>query len=135
MKFVASVVCVLALAGSALAQTAGASAGAYSKAQADRGKTAYTDHCSTCHGDAMEGADVIPPLSGTRFMSNWKGQSVGDLVTRIRNTMPADDPGALGQAASTDVTAYILQFNGYPAGEADLPASSSVQGQIAIDAK
>jgi quinoprotein glucose dehydrogenase len=135
MKIVASFACALLLSGAALAQAApAASSGVYSKAQAARGKAAYGDVCSGCHGDALEGADVIPPLTGTRFMSNWKGQTAGDLATRIRTTMPADNPGSLGQTASAEITAYLLEANGYPAGEADLPSGNSALAQIPLDA-
>lgn len=135
MKLVAGVTFSLLLAGTALAETGrGASAGVYSKEQAMRGKTAYTQGCGGCHGAALEGADVIPALTGTRFMSNWKGQTVGDLATRIRTTMPADNPGSLGQAASAEITAYLLAANGYPAGETDLPSGNQALSQLTIDA-
>ncbi len=135
MKFAVSVACVLLFGGAALAQTgAGASSGIYSKAQAARGKAAYTEVCSTCHGDALEGADVIPPLTGTRFTSNWQGQTIGGLASRIRTTMPADNPGTLGLTATAEITAYLLEANGYPAGETDMPASNSALAQLMLDA-
>lgn len=135
MKFVAGVTVTLLLAGAALAQTGqGASTGVYGNAQAARGKAAYVQACANCHGAALEGADVIPALTGTRFMSTWKGQTVGDLATRIRTTMPADNPGSLGQAASAELTAYLLEANGYPAGEADLPSGNQALSQLMIDA-
>lgn len=135
MKFALCAACVLLFGGAALAQTGvGASTGVYSKAQAARGKAAYTDTCSTCHGDALEGADVIPPLTGTRFTSNWTGQTVGDLATRIRTTMPADNPGTLGLSATAEITAYLLEANSYPAGGTDLPASNSALAQLKLDA-
>ncbi len=134
MKFFVSFACVLLIAGAALAQTPrGASTGVYSKAQAARGKAVYSESCSSCHGDALEGADVIPPLSGTRFIGNWKGQPVGELAARIRTTMPADQPGSLGQTASAEITAYLLEANGFPAGEAELPTGNQPLSQIIID--
>jgi mono/diheme cytochrome c family protein len=99
-----------------------ASTGAYSAAQAGRGEALYSARCAQCHGAALEGADVAPALSGPAFLGNWTGQPLAALAGRIRTTMPQDDPGSLGLAAAADVTAYILQVNGYPAGAADLPA-------------
>ncbi len=126
----------LALAFAALAQGAAtaASAGAYSKAQAQRGADLYAMHCARCHGASMEGLDVAPPLNGARFLGNWTGQPVAALATRIRTTMPLDTPGLLGLTASAEITADILQANGYPAGAADLPTSASGQQQITLDA-
>jgi hypothetical protein len=47
--------------------------------------------------------------------------------------MPLDNPGALSNASSTDVVAYLMSQNGIPAGAAELPVDSSVQSQIRID--
>ena len=123
------------LSWAASAQTAGvASAGIYSKAQLDRGAALYADNCARCHGGSMEGLDVAPPLTGQRFLGNWTNQPVGELVKRIRTTMPLDMPGSLGVTASTEIAADLLAANGYPAGQADLPTTSGDQQAIMIDA-
>ncbi|MBU3078599.1 c-type cytochrome [Sphingomonas quercus] len=106
--------------------------GAYSEAQAKRGEAQYTAHCASCHGDNLAGADVAPPLAGGGFLSNWSGQSAGDLFTRIKTTMPQDNPGSLGSAAVADVEAYILSKNGFPAGSTELPRDASLLGQTKI---
>ena len=125
----------LVLAGAALAQTGKpASAGIYSKGQAARGAALYEQTCTRCHGSALEGADVIPPLSGGRFIGAWVGQPVSALTTRIRTSMPADMPGQLGLAATADITAYIFQANGYPAGDAEMPAGNAGLQALTIDA-
>jgi quinoprotein glucose dehydrogenase len=111
-----------------------ASAGVYGKAQADRGAQLYTDNCARCHGTSMEGLDVAPSLTGARFLGNWTGQPVAGISTRIRTSMPLDNPGALGLGASADITAAILAANGYPAGDADLPSSVSAQQAMILDA-
>ncbi|MDB5702181.1 MAG: cytochrome c [Sphingomonadales bacterium] len=119
----------------AFAQAAGsaASSGAYTDAQAARGKAQYSAHCASCHGEDLAGADVAPPLSGGTFGGNWKGQTAGALATRIRTTMPLDNPGSLGTAAVADVSAYILSKNGYPAGKTELPHEASLLQSIKID--
>ena len=110
-----------------------ASSGVFTDAQAERGKTQYSTHCASCHGEDLAGADVAPALSGGNFTSNWKGQTAGALATRIRTTMPLDNPGSLGQPTVADVSAYILSRNGYPAGKAELPKDVGLLQQIKID--
>ena len=108
--------------------------GVYAAAQADRGKTVYANACSRCHGETLDGADEVPPVKGPHFMTNWDGQSIADLVQRIRNTMPLDDPGSLSGASTTDLVAYLLQQNGAPTGSAELANDPGVQGGIHITA-
>lgn len=126
---------VVILPAIAIAQATGsvASSGVYSQAQATRGQALYKERCATCHGEDLGGQDVATPLSGTTFSGNWKGQSAGALATRIRTTMPLDNPGTLGTAAAADLSAYILSRNGYPAGQAELPREPSRLEQIKID--
>src|ERR1700689_3185705 len=107
--------------------------GVYSPAQADRGKILFGQNFAKCHGETLSGMDEIPPLSGSHFMADWETQSVADLVQRIHNTMPMDNPGALSTASSTDVVAYLLSQNHIPAGASELPADASMQSEIRID--
>ena len=108
--------------------------GVYTAAQAARGKTAYSQNCARCHGSALEGADEIPALAGSHLMVDFDGQTAGDLVHRIQTTMPMDNPGSLGTATTTDIASYILQSNGLPAGNTELPADPSAQTLIHFDA-
>jgi quinoprotein glucose dehydrogenase len=108
--------------------------GVYTSDQADRGKAVYSSACARCHADTLDGNDEVPPVKGSHFMTNWDGQSVGDLVQRIRNTMPLDDPGSLGGASTADLVAYLIQQNGAPAGKTELPTDTSVQSTIRITA-
>jgi quinoprotein glucose dehydrogenase len=107
--------------------------GVYTQAQADRGKVLFGNNCAKCHGETLAGMDEIPPLQGPHFMADWETQSIADLVQRIHNTMPLDNPGALSNASSTDVVAYLMSQNGIPAGAAELPVDASMQSQIRID--
>ena len=38
--------------------------GVYTKEQADKGQALYKQHCGTCHGDALEGIEMAPALTG-----------------------------------------------------------------------
>ena len=102
-----------------------ASTGVYTAAQAERGGALYAQHCARCHGDALEGTDVAQPLTGLGFLDNWTGQPIAVLIQRIHISMPLETPGLLDAAASVDVTAFMLQTNGYPPGKAALPADAS----------
>lgn len=107
--------------------------GVYSDAQAERGKAAYARNCQACHGEALTGIDVAPPLVGGTFLGNWTGQSLGDLASRIRTTMPLNNPASLGSATVADIIAHMLRVNGYAAGTTDLPRDVQVLQMYRID--
>jgi mono/diheme cytochrome c family protein len=108
--------------------------GVYTVAQADRGAEVYKKDCASCHGDALTGVDEAPALVGTTFLSNWNGQSVGDLVDLTRKSMPKDNENTLTRQQYVDVTAHVLRVNKFPVGEVDLPTSGLRLGQIRIEA-
>src|SRR5579863_474519 len=79
----------------ALAQQArSANDGVYTDAQATRGAALYKERCARCHGEALGGGSA-PPLSGSSFIAAWGAQPLWELASKIRNTMPANDPGKL----------------------------------------
>jgi S-disulfanyl-L-cysteine oxidoreductase SoxD len=93
----------------------------YSTAQAASGKAIYTKNCSSCHSDSLTGGmNESPALKGDQFISDWDGKPLRGLYSRILTTMPQDDPGSLTNQEVLDITAYILQQNGYPAGQKPL---------------
>ncbi len=102
------------------------SAGLYSAAQALRGQQIYQNQCADCHGATLEGA-VGPPMAGEAFLSAWSARPLADLVDKIQKTMPFGEPGRLSRAQATDLTAFIVQSGGFPAGEADLSESALAQ--------
>src|SRR5262245_54416068 len=96
-------------------------AGAYTNAQADRGFANYMKPCSRCNGADLQGLEA-PPLSGAAFMSRWQGHSVNELFEHTLDFMPADQPPrSLEPQTVADLMAFVLQFNGYPAGSGELP--------------
>jgi len=107
--------------------------GVYTGDQAERGKPLYNKNCASCHGDQMTGGESAPPLAGGDFLSNWNGLTVGDLFERIRTTMPLGAPGKLSREVDSDITAYVLKFNGYPSGATELDRRTEVLKQIRID--
>jgi cytochrome c553 len=106
----------------------------YSAAQAARGETAYVKACARCHQASLAGADESPALTGGGFLGNWNGQTLADLHDRIRTSMPPDDPGSFARPLITDVVAYMLKVNGFPAGAADLPTTTDSLKEIVVRA-
>jgi mono/diheme cytochrome c family protein len=94
--------------------------GVYTAAQADRGKEVYVSSCAGCHGETLEGSGQIPPLAGSEFLDNWKGQTLADLFDKMKTTMPASSPGSLTDEQNIDLLAYLLFFNKFPSGSAEL---------------
>jgi S-disulfanyl-L-cysteine oxidoreductase SoxD len=114
-------------------QTRTANDSVYTDAQATRGRTLYREKCATCHGDALEGK-LAPPLAGSAFLAVWGPQPLSDLAGKIRNTMPADDPGKLKPAEAADLVAYILQAGKFPSGRNELGADEAMLKSIVIAA-
>ena len=107
----------------------------YSEDQSKRGQELYGKQCASCHGSDLTGGESAPSLAGAGFLSNWVGQTVGDLVERTRSSMPANDPGKMSRQQTADVVAYLLSINRFPAGKADLDKDATVLKQIRIDAE
>ncbi len=127
---------VLDLSGILHAQSAARSIwdGVYTDAQAARGKAAYTDNCSRCHGSDLQGSDEVPALQSAQFMVDFDGSTVADLANRIRTTMPMDNPGHLSPATTADIVAFLLQSNQVPAGSSELSSDPPVQSLIKFSA-
>src|SRR5262249_35082307 len=93
--------------------------GVYTEQQAARGLTLYKGRCSSWRGDALTGRRG-PPLTGDDFLSNWGGQPLLELASKISKTMPKNDTPRLTPQETADVLAYILQAGGFPSGRAEL---------------
>lgn len=106
----------------------------YTVDQATRGESSYVKSCARCHKASLAGADESPALAGSGFLANWNDQPVGVLHDRIRSSMPSDDPGTYSRELVTDVVAYMLKVNGFPAGAAELPKESNALKNIVIRA-
>ena len=59
-------------------------------------------------------------MLGGAFLGGWSGDPLSELLLFVRDTMPQDDPGGLSEMDYSDVLAYILQVNEFPAGDAEL---------------
>ena len=125
---------VLAAAAAAAQAPAAPSAwhGVFTKAQVERGRTAYNTECARCHGETLGGGENSPALVDDVFFAFWGGKTVGDLVEYTRTTMPSDGPGKISRKRCIDIAAYLLSSNGFPAGEQELPVELDALNQIAI---
>lgn len=110
--------------------------GVYTAAQAQRGATEYSAHCTECHMDTLSGDGAeVPPLSGKPFTNNWDGLDLTELYDRIHDTMPQSNPGTLSAQQVVDLMAYILSGNNIPAGTKELPVDTASLKAIHFDAK
>jgi mono/diheme cytochrome c family protein len=94
-------------------------AGVYTEAQAERGRVVVQNHCSECHHADLSGGEG-PALMGPTFMLKWEMQTVERLFHKIRDTMPEVGSSDVTEAQKLDTVAYILQQNGFPAGNTEL---------------
>jgi mono/diheme cytochrome c family protein len=90
----------------------------YTAEQATRGEQVFTTICSTCHGRNE--------FTGPIFALTWRAEPVGSLFEHISLTMPQDDPGSLSADQYAAIVAYLLQLNGRPAGDRELPANAGL---------
>jgi mono/diheme cytochrome c family protein len=93
--------------------------GLYSQSQAARGKEAYLRACASCHLEDLGGHEYAGALAGYPFQMKWEDASVAEVFGRIR-TMPIGAAGSLTPPEYLDILAYLLQANGYPAGNDEL---------------
>lgn len=108
---------------------AGLFAIAMSAQDAGSGGNLYRQQCASCHGDRLEGRSG-PPLATGDFKSKWP---TAQLVAKIRNTMPLDNPGKLSASQAADLAAFIQQATpvttttAAPAPKSDFPPTANLQ--------
>jgi cytochrome c len=101
--------------------------GIYTKAQADGASKQFAKICADCHPFTVA-AKKKPkdlPLGDEPFFETWDGRPVADLINVIHLTMPNDGSAVLSEKDAVDLTAYILQQNGFPAGSKPLTRESA----------
>lgn len=108
--------------------------GVYSQEQAGRGATGYAGTCASCHREDLRGDNTAPALIGVSFTFLWGDMSLGALLSKIQTEMPTDRPNSLPTANYIDILAYILEANGFPAGEGDLGPDATALERIRITA-
>ena len=94
----------------------------FTAAQAAAGKTAYNSSCAVCHGSTMTNGTFGTPLAGAYFKNAWFGKTVAKFYERAQKTMPPAAPASLPKESYANIVAYILDMNGFKAGDSPLPA-------------
>ena len=100
-----------------------ASAGpSFTAAQAHAGATVYANACISCHGANLQGV-AAPAVAGKTFLSDaatnkW---TFADLRNLVVQQMPLNNPGSLTPKQYSDVIAYLLASNCFPASAAPFP--------------
>ena len=85
--------------------------GVYTPEQSARGHAVYTNACARCHGEGLEGEDVVPELVGDDFLERWNRKRVGNLFSYVKNEMPPKQKNRLTPPEYADVLAYLLDKN------------------------
>lgn len=108
--------------------------GAYLEEQATRGKGEYEYNCASCHINDLAGDPIadVPPLAGDDFLSVWDGKTLKELMDFIRTNMPEDNKGSLNAQVYTDIGAYLLQANKFPAGK-NVVGDEQLSARVFID--
>ena len=99
--------------------------------QASLGKTAFNSNCAACHGNTMTNGTFGPPLAGEYFRDKWTGQTVRAFYDHAK-TMPPSAPASLRDEMYVNIVAYVLEVNGFKAGNAKLPAGGNALDQMTI---
>jgi mono/diheme cytochrome c family protein len=106
---------------------------AFTEAQAARGHASYTQRCAMCHGENLDDGDFGgAPLRGSWFRDHWGAGSAAALFSYMKTQMPPDNPGGLNDTAYADILAFLLQRNGYKAGDAELPPEADAMGSMSL---
>lgn len=104
----------------------------FTAAQVMAGKTAYNSNCAVCHGSTMTNGTFGTPLAGEYFKKAWVGRSVRAFYDRAQKTMPPTVPGSLPKESYANIVAYILELNGFKAGDSQLPAGGEALDKMTI---
>jgi len=83
----------------------------FTQAQATAGQQVYEVNCASCHGVNLEGAAVMPDLSGEDFAIRWSGMPINQLASQLRRMPPGSSAG-LSDEDYENIAAYILAHNG-----------------------
>jgi mono/diheme cytochrome c family protein len=101
--------------------------------QVARGSDIYAERCVQCHGDTLDNGEFGgAPLNGSYFRHHWGEGSAAALVAFTKAKMPPDRPGSLTDQNYADLAAFLLDANGYPKGDKELPPDSPSQQAMSL---
>ena len=79
----------------------------------------------------MTNGTFAPPLAGEYFRNKWTGLTVRALYDKSR-TMPPSAPGSLQDGTYANIAAYVLEVNGFNAGNAKLTTDGAALDKMTI---
>jgi mono/diheme cytochrome c family protein len=100
--------------------------GVYTTAQARRGQEQFEQHCASCHRADLGGLRA-PALKGDRFIDQWREFPLEVLFNSMQAAMPLGNPRGLPTSTYVDISAYVLEANGFPAGRSELTPETAAQ--------
>jgi mono/diheme cytochrome c family protein len=89
--------------------------------QIANGGALYKDQCASCHGDNGEGRDA-PALIGPKGLDEFK--HARQAFNYMREHMPPDSPGSLGDQGYWNVVAFLVKRNDIPVSDIVTPANA-----------
>jgi mono/diheme cytochrome c family protein len=107
----------------------------YTAEQATNGALAYYQNCAMCHAPLLDGQSAgysAPALKGPEFADPSYDFHVSDIFNFVAKLMPAATPGSLTPDQDVIIMAFILQQNGYPAGNKELTFQEAAKSKVAI---
>ena len=105
----------------------------YSVNQAQKGKRIYDNECASCHARTLRGAEGGTPLIGKGFLNKWKDKPLSAFLEYLHNNMPPGREGKLSNKAYVRLIAYMLQENGFAAGEHKLSLETDALSKIVFN--
>jgi len=103
----------------------------YTAGQAEKGQAAFSENCALCHGENLQGR-AGPALKGVHFAPNSGKYKVGDIFNIVSKNMPATQPGSLPHDTYVEIMAFLLQENGYPAGDKALSFDEAKESTVPV---
>ena len=103
----------------------------FTQTQAASGKLKFEDHCAFCHGSTLAGR-AGPALKGPHFAPVKADFHIADIFGIVSKNMPATEPGSLPQGDYVEIMAFILQQNGYPAGNNALTFEEAKESKVRL---
>jgi polar amino acid transport system substrate-binding protein len=107
----------------------------YTEDQATKGSLAYYKNCSMCHGPLLDGQSAGypgPALKGREFADPSYDFHVNEMFNFVAKLMPPGEPGTLTHEEYVDIMAFMLQQNGYPAGNHELVYEDAEKSKVPI---
>jgi mono/diheme cytochrome c family protein len=106
----------------------------FTAAQAKSGGVLYHQQCADCHADDLSGGSG-PALKGDGFWKSWDQKPARSFYSRILTSMPAGDPGSLSEKQVLLIVAFIMEGNGFQAGETLLESAKQLDSIMLVRVK